>query len=69
MFFIFVLQGLEAHKANILAASSICRTLRTSLGPKGMAKVSRISLKKNQKVQNRIDFFENYVPKSLFRYG
>ena len=42
MFFIFVLQGLEAHKANILAASSICRTLRTSLGPKGMAKVSRI---------------------------
>jgi len=33
------LQGIEAHKANILAASSICRTLRSSLGPKGMDKI------------------------------
>ncbi|CCF76157.2 T-complex protein 1 subunit epsilon [Babesia microti strain RI] len=31
--------GLEAHKANILAAKSVCDTLRTSLGPKGMDKI------------------------------
>ncbi|KAK2194407.1 bifunctional Longin domain/Chaperonin TCP-1, partial [Babesia duncani] len=31
--------GLEAHKANILAARSIADTLRTSLGPRGMDKI------------------------------
>uniref|UniRef100_A0A0G4GXU9 T-complex protein 1 subunit epsilon n=1 Tax=Chromera velia CCMP2878 TaxID=1169474 RepID=A0A0G4GXU9_9ALVE len=33
------LKGLEAHKANILAARSIADTLKTSLGPKGMDKI------------------------------
>merc|ERR1719333_466039 len=33
------LKGLEAHKANILAAKTICDLLRTSLGPKGMDKL------------------------------
>jgi len=31
--------GLEAHKANIMAASSLCRIVRSSLGPKGMDKM------------------------------
>lgn len=33
------LKGLEAHKANILAARSVADTLKTSLGPKGMDKI------------------------------
>merc|ERR1719335_1048685 len=33
------LRGLEAHRANILAAKSIAETIRTSLGPKGMDKM------------------------------
>lgn len=33
------LKGLDAHKANILAARSVADTLRTSLGPKGMDKI------------------------------
>lgn len=33
------LKGLEAHKANILAACAVAETLRTSLGPKGMDKI------------------------------
>jgi T-complex protein 1 subunit epsilon len=33
------LKGLEAHKANILAATSVSRILRSSLGPKGMDKM------------------------------
>jgi T-complex protein 1 subunit epsilon len=33
------LKGLEAHKANILAAKSIAETIRTSMGPKGMDKM------------------------------
>ncbi|CEM11482.1 unnamed protein product [Vitrella brassicaformis CCMP3155] len=33
------LKGLEAHKANILAARTVADTLRTSLGPKGMDKI------------------------------
>eukprot|EP00922_Rhytidocystis_sp_ex-Travisia-forbesii_P035221 GHVS01052278.1.p1 GENE.GHVS01052278.1~~GHVS01052278.1.p1 ORF type:complete len:536 (+),score=79.02 GHVS01052278.1:167-1774(+) len=33
------LRGLEAHKANILAARAVADTLRTSLGPKGMDKI------------------------------
>ena len=32
-------RGLEAHKANITAAKSVARILRTSLGPKGMDKM------------------------------
>eukprot|EP01071_Lankesteria_metandrocarpae_P010535 Lankesteria_metandrocarpae@DN5347_c1_g1_i10.p1 len=33
------LKGIEAHKANILAARSVADTLRSSLGPKGMDKI------------------------------
>jgi len=33
------LKGIEAHKANILAAKSIAETIRTSMGPKGMDKM------------------------------
>jgi len=33
------LKGIEASKANILAARSVCNILRTSLGPKGMDKM------------------------------
>lgn len=33
------LKGLEAHKANILAARSIAESVRTSMGPKGMDKM------------------------------
>lgn len=33
------LQGLQAHKANILAAKSIAETIRSSMGPKGMDKM------------------------------
>lgn len=33
------LRGLEAVKANILAAKTVARTLRSSLGPKGMDKM------------------------------
>lgn len=33
------MKGLEAQKANIAAARSVVRTLRTSLGPKGMDKM------------------------------
>jgi len=33
------LKGLEAHKANILAAKTIAETIRTSMGPKGMDKM------------------------------
>jgi len=33
------LKGLEAHKANIMAARAVADTLRTSLGPKGMDKI------------------------------
>merc|ERR1719424_1285872 len=32
-------RGLEAHKANILAAESIAETVRSSMGPKGMDKM------------------------------
>ena len=31
--------GLEAHRANILAAKTVADILRTSLGPKGMDKM------------------------------
>ena len=33
------IKGLEAIRANILAARTLCNTLRTSLGPKGMDKM------------------------------
>jgi len=33
------LRGLEAHKANILAAKSIAESIRSSMGPKGMDKM------------------------------
>jgi len=33
------LKGIEAHKANILAAKCIAETIRTSMGPKGMDKM------------------------------
>jgi T-complex protein 1 subunit epsilon len=33
------LRGTEAVKANILAAKTVARTLRSSLGPKGMDKM------------------------------
>lgn len=33
------IRGLEAHKANILAARTVCDILKTSLGPKGMDKM------------------------------
>ena len=33
------MRGLEALKANIMAAKSVSRTLRSSLGPKGMDKM------------------------------
>jgi len=33
------LQGIQAHKANILAAKSIAETIRSSMGPKGMDKM------------------------------
>uniref|UniRef100_A0A7S1S716 T-complex protein 1 subunit epsilon n=1 Tax=Alexandrium catenella TaxID=2925 RepID=A0A7S1S716_ALECA len=33
------LQGLQAHKANILAAKSIAESIRSSMGPKGMDKM------------------------------
>jgi len=33
------LKGLEAQKANILAAKAVCNILKTSLGPKGMDKM------------------------------
>merc|ERR1719197_1299133 len=33
------LKGLEAHKANILAAKCIAETIRTSMGPRGMDKM------------------------------
>merc|ERR1719337_457000 len=32
-------RGLDAHKANIFAATSVVETIRTSFGPKGMDKV------------------------------
>lgn len=32
-------RGIEAVKANILAAKTVARTLRSSLGPKGMDKM------------------------------
>ena len=31
------MKGLEAQKANILAAKAVCNILKTSLGPKGAA--------------------------------
>ena len=34
------LKGVDAQRANILAARTIANVLRTSLGPKGMDKVS-----------------------------
>ena len=34
-----MLRGTEAVKANILAAKTVARTLRSSLGPKGMDKM------------------------------
>jgi len=33
------LRGIEAHKANILAAKSVAESIRTSMGPKGMDKM------------------------------
>ena len=33
------IKGIAAQKANIAAATSVVRTLRTSLGPKGMDKM------------------------------
>ena len=33
------LKGIEAQKANILAAKSVARIMRSSLGPKGMDKM------------------------------
>merc|ERR1719174_697742 len=33
------LKGLEAHKANILAAKAVAETVRTSMGPRGMDKM------------------------------
>lgn len=33
------LRGLEAHKANIMAAKSVARLMRSSMGPKGMDKM------------------------------
>eukprot|EP01043_Picozoa_sp_COSAG02_P071489 COSAG02_NODE_13083_length_1448_cov_1.670867_2_plen_56_part_01 len=27
-------QGLEAHKADVMAATSVCNTLRSSIGPR-----------------------------------
>ena len=33
------MKGLEAQKANILAAKAVCNILKTSLGPKGMDKM------------------------------
>merc|ERR1719510_1842070 len=33
------LRGVEAHKANILAAKSIAESIRSSMGPKGMDKM------------------------------
>uniref|UniRef100_A0A6T8ZQU5 T-complex protein 1 subunit epsilon n=1 Tax=Pyrodinium bahamense TaxID=73915 RepID=A0A6T8ZQU5_9DINO len=33
------LRGIQAHKANILAAKSIAETIRSSMGPKGMDKM------------------------------
>jgi len=33
------LRGLDAHRANIIAAKSVAETIRTSLGPKGMDKM------------------------------
>ncbi len=33
------LRGLQAHKANIVAAKSVARLMRSSLGPKGMDKM------------------------------
>merc|ERR1719443_540636 len=33
------LKGIEAHKANILAAKSIAESVRSSMGPKGMDKM------------------------------
>jgi len=32
-------KGMEAHKANILAARTVAKLMRTSLGPKGMDKM------------------------------
>jgi len=32
-------KGLEAHKVNIQAATTVAKLLRTSLGPKGMDKM------------------------------
>ncbi|CAE8624884.1 unnamed protein product, partial [Polarella glacialis] len=33
------LQGIQAHKANILAASAVAQTVRSSMGPRGMDKM------------------------------
>ena len=33
------IKGLEAHKANIIAAKAVAGLLKTSLGPKGMDKL------------------------------
>jgi len=33
------MKGLEAHKANIMAARTVCKTLRSSIGPRGMDKM------------------------------
>merc|ERR1712072_1233841 len=33
------LRGLQAHKANILAAKTIAESIRSSMGPKGMDKM------------------------------
>ena len=38
----FGFTGLDAHKANIFAATTVAETVKTSFGPKGMDKVFRL---------------------------
>ncbi len=56
------IKGLDAQKANILAARSVSNLLRTSLGPKG--KFLRLSHRHQYALTN-----DQLSSLSLFRYG
>ena len=59
-------RGLEAHKANITAAKSVARILRTSLGPKGMDKMLQspdgdVTISKHMQASPSPSFYLVYV--------
>lgn len=49
------LKGVDAQRANILAARTVANVLRTSLGPKGMDKVSEMNSK--SKLEDKTNFW------------